>query len=157
MTRMQKPANMIELDLRVAAEAWGEAIAELEQVCAQALEAGAEAGGLSGQVSVLLTDDGEIQTLNRDWRGKDKPTDVLSFEADEMDKPFLGDIAVSLGVSSKDAEVRGIELGQHLSHLLIHGLLHLAGYDHIEDTDAAKMEALEVQALASLGWPDPYS
>lgn len=148
---------MIELDLRVAAEAWGEAIAELEQVCVRALEAGAEAGGLSGQVSVLLTDDAEIQTLNRDWRGKDKPTDVLSFEADEMDKPFLGDIAVSIGVSSKDAETRGIELAQHLSHLLIHGLLHLAGYDHIEDTDAVKMEALEVQALASLGWPDPYS
>lgn len=154
---MQKPANMIELDLRVAAEAWSEAIAGLEQVCVRALNAGAEAGGLSGQVSVLLTDDAEIQTLNRDWRGRDKPTDVLSFEADEMDKPFLGDIALSLGVSRKDAEVRSIDLAQHLSHLLIHGLLHLAGHDHIEDTDAAKMEALEVQALASLGWPDPYS
>ena len=154
---MQKPASMIELDLRVEAEAWSEAIAELEQVCLRALNAGAEAGGLSGQVSVLLTDDAEIQTLNRDWRGKDKPTDVLSFEADEMDKPFLGDIAVSIGVSSRDATARGIGLGQHLSHLLIHGLLHLVGHDHIEDTDAAKMEALEVQALASLGWPDPYS
>ena len=154
---MQKPANMIELDLRVAAAAWSEAIAELEQVCLRALNAGAEAGGLSGQVSVLLTDDAEIQVLNRDWRGKDKPTDVLSFEADEMDKPFLGDIAVSIGVSCRDATARGIELAQHLSHLLIHGLLHLAGHDHIEDTDAVKMEALEVQALASLGWPDPYS
>lgn len=154
---MQKPVKMIELDLRVETEDWGAAIAELEQVCLRALNAGAEAGGLSGQVSVLLTDDAEIQTLNRDWRGKDKPTDVLSFEADEMDKPFLGDIAVSIGVSSRDATARGIELAQHLSHLLIHGLLHLAGHDHIEDTDAAKMEALEVQALASLGWPDPYS
>lgn len=157
MMRMQKLAKMIELDLRVEAEAWGAAIAELEQVCLRALDAGADAGGLSGQVSVLLTDDAEIQTLNRDWRGKDKPTDVLSFEADDMDKPFLGDIAVSIGVSSRDADARGIGLGQHLSHLLIHGLLHLAGHDHIEDTDAAKMEALEVQALASLGWPDPYS
>jgi probable rRNA maturation factor len=147
---------MIELDLRVEAEAWASSIPELERVCEIALEAGAKVGKVDGQVSLLLTDDAEIQTLNRDWRGKDKPTDVLSFEADEMDRPFLGDMAVSLGVSARDAEERKIGLRQHLSHLLIHGYLHLIGYDHIDDTDAAKMEALEVEALASLGWPDPY-
>lgn len=147
---------MIELDLRVEAPAWTEAVAQLEAVCQRALEAGAAVGAVAGEVSVLLTDDGEIQALNRDWRGKDKPTDVLSFEADPMDRPFLGDIAVSIGVAGRDAESRDLALGQHLSHLLIHGYLHLIGHDHIADTDAMKMESLEVRALASLGWPDPY-
>lgn len=148
---------MIELDLRVEKDGWASAISELERICETALTAGAKVGKVEGQVSLLLTGDNQIRALNRDWRGKDKPTDVLSFEADEMDRPFLGDIAVSLGVSSADADARGISLAQHLSHLLIHGYLHLIGHDHIDDTDAAKMEALEVEALASLGWPDPYS
>lgn len=148
---------MIELDLRVEEDGWASAISELERICETALTAGAKVGKVEGQVSLLLTGDNQIRALNRDWRGKDKPTDVLSFEADEMDRPFLGDIAVSLGVSSADADARGISLAQHLSHLLIHGYLHLIGHDHIDDTDAAKMEALEVEALASLGWPDPYS
>lgn len=147
---------MIELDLRVEAGAWTEAIAGLETVCQRALDAGAAVGAVAGEVSVLLTDDHEIQALNRDWRGKDKPTDVLSFEADPMDRPFLGDIAVSIGVAARDAAARDLTLDQHLSHLLIHGYLHLIGHDHIEDTDAMKMESLEVRALASLGWPDPY-
>lgn len=147
---------MIELDLRVEAPAWTEAVAQLEAVCQRALEAGAAVGAVAGEVSVLLTDDDEIQALNRDWRGKDKPTDVLSFEADPMDRPFLGDIAVSIGVAGRDAASRDLALGQHLSHLLIHGYLHLIGHDHIADTDAMKMESLEVRALASLGWPDPY-
>jgi probable rRNA maturation factor len=147
---------MIELDLRVEAPAWTEAVAQLEAVCQRALEAGAAVGTVAGEVSVLLTDDDEIQALNRDWRGKDKPTDVLSFEADPMDRPFLGDIAVSIGVAGRDAASRDLALGQHLSHLLIHGYLHLIGHDHIADTDAMKMESLEVRALASLGWPDPY-
>ncbi|MBR9834204.1 MAG: rRNA maturation RNase YbeY [Alphaproteobacteria bacterium] len=147
---------MIELDLRVEAPAWTEAVAQLEAVCQRALEAGAAVGAVAGEVSVLLTADNEIQALNRDWRGKDKPTDVLSFEADPMDRPFLGDIAVSIGVARRDAASRDLALDQHLSHLLIHGYLHLIGHDHIEDTDAMKMESLEVRALASLGWPDPY-
>lgn len=148
---------MITLDLRIEAEAWSEAVSEIEETCKAALNAGANTAGASGEVSVLLTADAEIQTLNRDWRSKDKPTDVLSFPADPVDKPFLGDIAVSYGVSAGDARTRGIPLDQHLSHLLIHGLLHLLGHDHINDTEAAEMEALEVAALASLGWPDPYS
>nr|WP_070960522.1 rRNA maturation RNase YbeY [Hyphomonas sp. Mor2] len=147
---------MIELDLRIAAPAWDEALTHLPDICQAALNAGATQKGATGEVSVLLTDDEEIQTLNRDWRNKDKPTDVLSFPASEMDAPFLGDIAVSLGVTQKDAAVRGIALDQHLSHLLIHGLMHLLGHDHKDDTEAAEMESLEIAALASLGWPDPY-
>ena len=148
---------MIELDLRIEDEAWSEAIVELANVCQTALNAGAAQKQISGEVSLLLTNDAEIQTLNREWRGKDKPTDVLSFPASELDAPFLGDIAVSLGVTREDAAAREIALDRHLSHLLIHGLMHLLGHDHKDDTEAAEMESLEIAALASLGWPDPYS
>jgi probable rRNA maturation factor len=147
---------MIELDLRVAEVGWTEAIADLDLVCQSALDAGAAQTQAAGTVCILLTNDTEIQTLNRDWRGKDKPTDVLSFPAETIDRPFLGDIAVALGVTKSDAKTRDIALDQHLSHLLIHGLLHLLGHDHKDDTEAGEMEALEVAALASLGWPDPY-
>ncbi|GAB5455426.1 MAG: rRNA maturation RNase YbeY [Henriciella sp.] len=148
---------MVDLDLRVAAPEWADRLPNLEAICQRALEAGAIQKATDGEVAVLLTDNAEIQDLNRDWRGKDKPTDVLSFPADLMDKPFLGDIAVAIGVTQDDAKTRNIELDQHLSHLLIHGLLHLLGHDHKDDTEAAEMEALEIAALASLGWPDPYS
>ena len=156
MITIQSKSAVIDLDLRVEDAEWTRAIADLEAVCTAALNAGAAQLGAQGEVSVLLTNDPEIQTLNRDWRGKDKPTDVLSFPADPMDAPFLGDIAVSLGVCQRDAADRAIALGQHVSHLLIHGLLHLLGHDHKDDTEAAEMEALEIAALASLGWPDPY-
>lgn len=146
----------IELDLRIADPAWSDAIPDLEAVCDSALSAGGKHVSASGAVSVLLTGNDEVQALNKDWRGKDKPTDVLSFPADRMDRPFLGDIAIALGVMQSDAAARDLSLPQHLSHLLIHGLLHLLGHDHKDDTEAAEMEALEIAALASLGWPDPY-
>ena len=148
---------MVDLDLRVAEPEWDKSLPDLEAICRRALNAGAAQKATQGEVAILLTNNTEIQDLNRDWRGKDKPTDVLSFPADPMDKPFLGDIAVAIGVTQDDAETRGIGLDQHLSHLLIHGLLHLLGHDHKDDTEAAEMEALETAALASLGWPDPYS
>lgn len=147
---------MIELDLRIADAAWNDAVAEISTICRTALNAGAAQKRVSGDVSLLLTDDTEIQALNRDWRGKDKPTDVLSFPASDLDAPFLGDIAVSLGVTQQDAAAKEIALDQHLSHLLIHGLMHLLGHDHKDDTEAEEMESLEIAALASLGWPDPY-
>ncbi|MDJ0919581.1 MAG: rRNA maturation RNase YbeY [Henriciella sp.] len=146
---------MIELELRIDDPAWA-AVSEIERVSERALEAASRLGGVEGEVSVLLTGNDAIQTLNRDFRGKDQPTDVLSFEAAKEDRPFLGDIAVAYQTSARDAEARGLTMPQHLSHLLIHGYLHLIGHDHIEDTDAQEMEALEIAALASLGWPDPY-
>lgn len=147
----------IILELRVDVEGWLEQVAQLQRVCQRALDAASMAGGIDGEVSLLLADDEDVHILNRDWRGFDKPTDVLSFEATPQDRPFLGDIAVALGVASRDAAENGLALDQHLSHLLVHGYLHLIGHDHIEDTDAEEMEALEVAALASLGWPDPYN
>lgn len=157
MTKTQIQSAMVDLDLRVAEPEWDKSLPDLEAICRRALDAGAAQKATQGEVAILLTNNTEIQDLNRDWRGKDKPTDVLSFPADPMDKPFLGDIAVAIGVTQDDAKTRGIGLDQHLSHLLIHGLLHLLGHDHKDDTEAAEMEALEIAALASLGWPDPYS
>ena len=108
-------------------------------------------------MAVLLSGDEEMQALNRDWRGKDRATDVLSFPGDAMAPGFLGDIALGHGVCVRDAHALGRDLSAHLAHLLVHGLLHLYGHDHIEDTEAAEMQALEREALATLGLPDPYS
>ena len=147
----------VDADLRIEDGSWQQAIENVDTVCAAALNAGFAIAGTKGEVAILLTDDAEMHQLNRDWRGKDKPTDVLSFPADEMEAPFLGDIAVGYGVARADAEERGLALSDHLTHLVIHGYLHLLGYDHMEDTEAAEMEAMEVRALATLGIADPYS
>jgi probable rRNA maturation factor len=117
--------------------------------------------------SVLFTSDEEIHTLNREWRGRDKPTNVLSFpmlERDELlalaaDGPpeMLGDIALAHQTCVREAADKGIALEAHAAHLIVHGLLHLAGHDHeISDDHAEAMEALEVKALALLGIADPY-
>ncbi len=156
MPTIPTAGNMtIELDLRVEAEGW-QSIDGLTCLCQKALEAAAKLETVVGEVSLLLTDDVEMQTLNSAWRGKDAPTDVLSFPADPMDAPFLGDIAVGIGIAARDAETQGKTLADHLRHLVIHGFLHLVGHDHEEDTQAVEMEALERQALATLGVPDPY-
>ncbi|WP_300381731.1 rRNA maturation RNase YbeY [Henriciella sp.] len=147
----------IMLDLRVEAAGWHKAIPQIEEHCLNALSAGFDIAGTPGEIALLLTDDPEMHQLNRDWRGKDRPTDVLSFPADPLEAPFLGDIAVGLGIASSDAETRSITLDNHLSHLLIHGYLHLLGHDHMEDTEAREMEDLEIRALATLGIADPYS
>ena len=117
--------------------------------------------------SVLFTGDGEVHQLNREWRGKDKPTNVLSFpmlEREELlalatDGPpeMLGDIALAYQTCVNEALDKGVELAEHAAHLLIHGLLHLAGHDHVDsDEQAAAMESLEITALAKLGIADPY-
>jgi probable rRNA maturation factor len=118
-------------------------------------------------VSVLFTTDSEIHTLNREWRGRDAPTNVLSFpmltHAEVLalgpDGPpvLLGDIALAYATCAREAAEKGIALGHHAAHLLVHGLLHLAGFDHVgPDAEAEAMEALETAALAKLGIPDPY-
>lgn len=120
-------------------------------------------------VSLVLADDDEVRALNRQWRAKDKPTNVLSFPmlareevlaaAANPDAPgMLGDMILAHGVCAAEAADKGIAIEAHASHLVIHGLLHLAGYDHESgEADAAAMEALETKALASLGMADPYA
>lgn len=108
-----------------------------------------------GELSVVLCDDAFIHPLNRDWRGKDKPTDVLSFaqregEGANPDDNVLGDVIISVETATRQAEERGHPLGHELRVLLVHGILHLLGYDHEEDEEAEEMEALERDLLGEL-------
>jgi probable rRNA maturation factor len=117
--------------------------------------------------SLLFADDAEVHALNREWRHKDQPTNVLSFPMLEREEllalapqgppELLGDIVLALETCIREAAAKGISLEHHAAHLIIHGLLHLAGYDHeTSPEDAAAMEALEIKALALLGIADPY-
>lgn len=123
-------------------------------------------GDRAVELSVRLTGNDEVHALNSEWRGKDKPTNVLSFpmaEPDDLrqsDAPgpelMLGDIILARGVCAEEAEAKAIPLDHHAAHLLVHGTLHLLGYDHMDDQSAADMEARETRALARLGIADPY-
>jgi probable rRNA maturation factor len=119
------------------------------------------------ELSIRLAGDAEVHSLNAEWRGKDKPTNVLSFpmaEADDLqesDVPgpelMLGDIILAHGVCEREAADKAIPLDHHAAHLMVHGTLHLLGYDHMDDQGAADMEAREVRALARMGISDPYA
>jgi probable rRNA maturation factor len=112
------------------------------------------------EVTIRLVDEGESQSLNRDYRGKDKPTNVLSFPFDAppgIDIDLLGDLIICRQVVEREAEQQGKRLMDHWAHMVVHGSLHLLGYDHIEDDEAEQMEALERKILATMGVSDPYA
>jgi probable rRNA maturation factor len=108
-------------------------------------------------VTLLLADDEAVRDLNARFREQDKPTNVLSFPAPANPEHFLGDVALAYGVCAREAAEQGKPLAHHLQHLVIHGVLHLLGYDHIGDDEAEVMEGLERNVLAGLGVPDPYA
>lgn len=110
--------------------------------------------GTGTGLTILLATDRRVQTLNRDFRGKDKPTNVLSFPSHAGD--YLGDIAIAYGVTAKEAKAEGKTLIDHTTHLAVHGVLHLLGYDHVTARQAKTMESLEVRILKTLGIADPY-
>lgn len=119
------------------------------------------------ELSVRLTGDEEVRELNAQWRGKDKPTNVLSFPQlapDEIGsigavgpEVMLGDLVLAHGVCEREAEEKGVPIEEHAAHLIVHGTLHLLGYDHQDDPSAAEMESREVRALQRLGISDPYA
>ncbi|HJE28281.1 MAG TPA: rRNA maturation RNase YbeY [Pseudomonas nitrititolerans] len=113
------------------------------------------------ELTIRLVDEAEGRELNHTWRQKDYATNVLSFPADVPDElldiPLLGDLVICVPVVAREAAEQGKPLEAHWAHLVIHGCLHLLGYDHIDDAEADEMEALERQLLAELGHPDPYA
>ncbi len=144
------------IDVEVEDPAWTVAVPDAETLVRRAAEAALEARSAGG-VTILLTDDATVQALNRQFRAKDSPTNVLSFPAPPNPEDHLGDVALAYGVCAREAADQGKPLGHHLQHLTVHGVLHLLGYDHIGDDEAEAMEGLERVVLAGLGVPDPYA
>ena len=144
------------IEVEIEDPAWTSALPETEAVATRAAEAALTAASQAGDVTVLLADDATVADLNERFRGKSGPTNVLSFPAAETARAHLGDIALAFGVCEGEARAQGKPLAHHLTHLVAHGVLHLVGYDHITDTEAETMEALERQLLSGLGVPDPY-
>ncbi len=154
-------------EVLVVADCW-QTEPDAESVIHRAIGAAAEIANADhgeAELAVMLTDDAGIRTLNSNWRGIDKPTNVLSFPALPPTGPggpgeaprMLGDIAIAYETTRKEANEEQKPFDHHLSHLAVHGFLHLIGYDHEKDGDAEAMEALEQEILAQLGIPDPYA
>lgn len=154
----------ISTDILVEAGDWGDP-AELQALADRAVETAAalaDAEIVDGsEVSLVLTDDASMRRLNRQHRGIDKPTNVLSFPQDDPDAdaygPLLGDIVVARETIEQEAVDGGLPFGHHLTHMIVHGFLHLVGYDHVDDDEAEEMERLETTILAALEIPDPYA
>ncbi len=143
-----------DIDLRLAAPAWEQNIPDVAAFVRRTLAAAAAAERATPALAVLLTDDAEMRALNAQWRGQDKATNVLSFSAPEGFG--LGDIALGYETVAREAAAQGKPFAAHAAHLLVHGFLHLLGYDHEDDGDAEEMEARERAILETLGIADPY-
>jgi probable rRNA maturation factor len=144
---------MIEVEIDDGA--WSAALPDVAAVVERA--ASLALGDTRGDVVILLADDAHVQQINAQFRDKDRPTNVLSFPAPDSARPHLGDLILAYGVCSAEAAEQGKSLSDHLSHLTIHGVLHLLGHDHEADDEAEAMEGEERRLLASLGIADPYS
>ena len=139
------------IDITRQAGAWGEVDALIRRGAQAALAGQAR----TGELSVVLSDDAHVRALNRDYRGRDAPTNVLSFPMPQ-DTGLLGDVVLARETLAREAGEQGKRFEDHLTHLLVHGVLHLLGFDHDTDADAEVMEAREVAVLARLGIDNPY-
>lgn len=147
----------IELDLQLASDATDlPSDDELQRWAEKALQGRRQ----QAELTVRIVDEAESQQLNHEYRGKDKPTNVLSFPFEAppgIELDLLGDLVICAPVVTQEAAEQNKPLSHHWAHMLIHGILHLLGYDHISDQQAAEMEPLETKLLADLGIPDPYT
>jgi probable rRNA maturation factor len=141
------------IDVEVEDQAWLRSLADVEHLTRQAAQAAT--AGAAGDLVVLLTNDAALRALNLRFLGKDRPTNVLAFPDPGAGR--LGDIALAHGVCVSEALEQGKPLADHLRHLVVHGALHLMGYDHQDDAEAAHMEALERELLARMNIADPYA
>ena len=176
------PAERLDISFSLESGDWETAAADVERLTDAAARAAFEAaekpeilgGDTPVEMSLVLADDALVQTLNRDYRDKDKPTNVLSFalldDLDDTDEStddvlardegmpiLIGDVILAFETVQREAREQGKSFGNHLTHLVIHGVLHLLGYDHQSDPDADRMERLETSILARMGIADPYS
>jgi probable rRNA maturation factor len=151
---------------------WRERAADLDALCATTARAALAASplpspppqageGRGAELSIVLADDAFLRALNGKWRGIDKPTNVLAFAAESDEPPpgaprLLGDVVIAFETVAREAEAQGKPLAHHLCHLIVHGVLHLLGWDHEDPAEAERMEALEVAILRRLDVPDPY-
>lgn len=160
----------LTLDIRVEAEDWN-TLEDLDGLARKAALTVLEAVGITGEVeiSLLATDDTEMALLNAEFREKPKPTNVLSWPTEDLapevpgtkpappNFPELGDIAIGFGICRAEADAANVPFHQHITHLLMHGTLHLLGFDHEKEADAVLMEGIEQESLAKLGYHNPYS
>jgi len=179
MSPAQSASPAIRIGFSVADEGWNKALPEAAKVARAAARRTIKAALMAPTLpwkrlreakhvalGITLESDAGLRQLNHDYRAKDKPTNVLSFAALDAglppkgvpaDYPWeLGDVVLALGVVRQEAAAQGKTLSQHTCHLVVHGVLHLLGFDHQEDGDARAMENLEREILAGIGWPDPY-
>ena len=167
MTVSESDMSGNEIDIAVDDDRWASVTPDLDAFVIRAVETALAAAPMvpdgDVEISVLLTDDATVQNLNKRWRGKDKPTNVLSFPAPPQPahagaaRP-LGDVVLAYDTMLRESEEQSKPLSHHLAHLLVHGTLHLLGQDHeTGEAEAEAMEALEVVVLRSLGIPDPYA
>ena len=155
-------SDKLIIEVARSAEGWAEALPDAEAAARRAADAAWKAAGSgTAELSVLLSDDAEVRILNRDYRSKDRPTNVLSFPAGDENaagRPrLLGDVVLALETIEREAAAQSKPLADHLSHLTVHGILHLLGHDHETETQATAMEALETEILRGLGIADPYA
>jgi probable rRNA maturation factor len=152
----------LSLDISVPSPLWRR-LPRARPIARDTIAVAAESHGLSegSDVSLCLADDAALRALNLRWRGIDKPTNVLSFPSAPPDRlgdaTTLGDIALAHETLAREAEDLGVSLADHYRHLLVHGFLHLIGYDHETEAEAERMEALETRILTRLGVGDPYA
>jgi probable rRNA maturation factor len=159
--RRDAHAALPSIDILIESALWnGEA--EHQAILRQAIAAAArEASSKPAELAIVLTDDSAIRALNRKWRGRDEPTNVLSFPAGSAggatdQVAHLGDIVIAYETSAREASCEGKPFAQHLAHLAVHGYLHLLGFDHETDAQAVVMERLEAEILSQLGVPNPH-
>jgi probable rRNA maturation factor len=160
------PTKAPAIDIVIKSPLWN-AHRGIKALLRRTIAAAAAMASTDGELAVVLTDDSAIRALNRRWRGKDEPTNVLSFPASvcsislqagtRKTAPHLfGDIVIAYETTAREAQAQRKPLRDHLAHLAVHGFLHLLGYDHAGEEEAAAMEALEIAVLARLDVPDPY-
>lgn len=154
----------LSIDVILQSDRWSE-LADVEELAARAINAALMRADIAlvvgAEICVSLADDAAVRVLNAEWRGLDKPTNVLSFPAVEPDEleyaPHIGDIILAYETVEREARDDGKTFADHTTHLIIHEILHLLGFDHETDEEAQEMEALEIAALADLGIADPYA